>query len=135
VCLFALVFLASTTTASAQGQGNGILTGTVADNAGVVPGATITATDSATGLVRSSPSNDQGVFRLLSLPPGKYSLRVEMEGFKEITLTDIMLLSGETRDVGRLVLSVGVRTESITVTAETTPVQIATSSLQKTVTG
>jgi len=78
VCLFALVFLASTTTASAQGQGNGILTGTVADNAGVVPGATITATDSATGLVRSSPSNEQGVFRLLSLPPGKYSLRVEM---------------------------------------------------------
>jgi Carboxypeptidase regulatory-like domain len=135
VCLFALVFLASTTTASAQGQGNGILTGTIADNAGVVPGATITATDSTTGLVRSSPSNDQGVFRLLSLPPGKYSLRVEMEGFKEITLTDIALLSGETRDVGRLVLSVGVRTESITVTAETTPVQIATSSLQKTVTG
>ena len=58
-----------------------------------------------------------------------------MEGFKEISLTDIMLLSGETRDVGRLVLSVGVRTESITVTAETTPVQITTSSLQKTVTG
>jgi hypothetical protein len=129
------VCLAGAATAFAQGQGNGILTGTVADNAGVVPGATVTATDAATGLVRSSPSNEQGVFRLLSLPPGKYSLRVEMEGFKQITLDDIMLLSGETRDVGKLVLSIGVRTESITVTAESTPVQIATSSLQKTVTG
>src|SRR5207245_5078986 len=74
VCLFALVFRASTTTASAQGQGNGILTGTGADNAGVVRGATITATDSATGLVRSSPSNAQSCSRLISLPPGQYSL-------------------------------------------------------------
>src|SRR2546425_1721496 len=130
-----LLCLAGAGTAFAQGQGNGILTATVVDNAGVVPGATVTATDAATGLIRSAPSNDQGVFRLLSLPPGKYSLRVEMIGFKQITLDDIVLLSGETRDLGRLVLSIGVLSESVSVTAEVTPVQTVTSQLQKTDTG
>jgi hypothetical protein len=130
-----LTFLAGAATAFAQGQGNGILSGTVADEAGVVPGAMVTAADATTGLVRSAPSNEQGIFRLLSLPPGKYSLRVEMEGFKQITLDDITLLSGETRDLGRLVLSVGVRSETITVTAEVTPVQTTASPLQRTVTG
>ena len=99
-----LILLAASATAFAQGQGNGILTGTVADNGGVVPGAMVIATEAATGLIRSAPSNEQGIFRLLSLPPGRYSVRVEMEGFKHIALSDIVLLSGETRDLGRLTL-------------------------------
>ena len=134
-CVLALMGPAGATAAFAQGQGNAILTGTVTDNAGVVPGATVTVTDPTTNLVRSATSNDQGVFRLLALPPGKYALRVEMEGFKQISINDIPVSPGETRELGKLVLEVGVRTESITVTAEATPVQTASSTLQKTVTG
>ena len=134
-CVLVLVCLVCAQSAFAQGQGNGILTGTVSDKDGVVPGAMVTATDAATALVRSATSNEQGVFRLISLPPARYSLRVEMEGFKVITLSDIMLLSGETRDLGKLVLEVGVRAETITVTAESTPVQTSASQLQRTVTG
>jgi hypothetical protein len=133
-CVFMSIFLACAN-AFAQGQGNGILTGTVTDSTGVVPGAMVTATDPNTGFVRSAPSNDQGTFRLLSLPPGRYSVRVEMEGFKQIALNDIMVTIGETRDLGKLVLEVGVRTETITVTAEATPVQTSASTLQRTVTG
>jgi hypothetical protein len=130
-----LFCLAGAALPSAQSQGNAILQGTVADNAGVVPGATVTATDPTTGLVRTASSNDQGIFRLLSLPPGRYNLRVEMEGFKQITMNDVALLSGETRDLGKLTLEVGVRTESVTVTAEVTPVQTAASTLQRNLTG
>ncbi len=135
VCVFVSIFLAGAAAAFAQGQGNGMFTGTVGDNDGVVPGATVTATDPATGLIRSIQSNEQGIFRLLSLPPGRYSLRVEMEGFKQITLSDVLLLSGETRDLGKLMLEVGVLSEAVTVTAEVTPVQTTSSQLQRTVTG
>ena len=133
-CVFVLIFLAGETTGFAQGQGNGTLTGTVADSGGVVPGATVTATNPTTGLIRSVTSSDQGTFRLLSLPPGRYSLRVEMEGFKQIEINDVVLLSGEERELGKLVLEIGVISESVLVTTFVTPVQTSTSQLQRTVT-
>jgi hypothetical protein len=52
-CLLVLIALTCATSAFAQGQ-NGILTGIVADGDGVVPGATVTATDPTTGLVRTA---------------------------------------------------------------------------------
>src|SRR5580765_1558034 len=129
-----LVLLASATAAFAQGQGNAVITGTVNDNTGVVPGATITATATATGLVRTAVSDDHGVFRLISLPPAKYSIKVEMQGFKQIS-TDVTLLTGETRELGKLMLEVGGRAETINVTAEVTPVQTSSSALQKNLSG
>ena len=133
-CLVAWMVLTGATHAFAQGQ-NGILTGIVVDGDGVVPGATVVATDAATGLVRSAFSNDRGTFRILSLPAGRYGVRVEMAGFKQITLNDVMLLSGETRDLGRLVLEVGTLAEAVTVTAEVTPVNTTTGSLTRSITG
>ena len=130
-----LLVLAGAVPALAQGQGNAVLTGTVLDPDGVVPGATVTATDPATSISRSATSNEQGTFRLLALPPGRYTINVEMEGFKKITIPDVALYGGETRDLGKLTLQVGVRSENITVTAEVTPVQTTASNLQRTVTG
>ena len=59
---------------------------------------------------------------------------MELEGFKQITIPDVPLYTGETRDLGKLALQVGVRTEVITVTAEVTPVQ-TTQHMSRTVTG
>jgi hypothetical protein len=130
---FAVLVFALPWTVFGQAQ-NGTITGTVTDNSGVVPGAMVVATEASNGVSHSAPSNGEGVFRLLSLPPGRYALRVEMEGFKRITL-DVLVLSGETRDLGRLSLQVGTLSEAITVTADVTPVQTTASSLQRTVTG
>src|SRR5688500_20316022 len=85
-CLLVFMALTGATHVSAQGQ-NGILTGTVTDLGGVVPGATVVATDPATGLLRSAVSNDQGIFRILPLPAGRYGVRVEMASFRQTTLT------------------------------------------------
>jgi Carboxypeptidase regulatory-like domain len=134
ICVLALLVLAGAANAFAQGQ-NGIITGTVTDNDGVIPGATVTATDPATGLERSAISNEQGIFRILSLPPGRYALRVAMEGFRQITLNDVLVVSGETRDLGKLALEVGTLAEAVTVTAEVTPVNTTTGSLQRNMTG
>jgi hypothetical protein len=131
---FVLIVLATASGAFAQGQ-NGILTGIIADSGGVIPGATVTAADPTTGLIRSAVSNDQGIFRILSLPPARYTLRVAMEGFRQITLNDVMVISGETRDLGRLVLEVGTLAEAVTVSAEVTPVNTTTGSLQRNMTG
>src|SRR5215831_18376232 len=81
-----LVLLAGVTTAFAQGQGSAVITGTINDSTGVVPGATVTVTDAATGTSRTAVSDDHGVFRLISLPPAKYALKVDMQGFKQIAL-------------------------------------------------
>ena len=134
VPLLILIVLAAAGSAFAQGQ-NGILTGIVADGDGVVPGATVTATDPTTGLVRTAVSNDRGIFRVLSVPAGRYTLKIEMEGFRQITLNEVMIISGETRDLGRLVLEVGTLAEAVTVTAEVTPVNTTTGSLQRNMTG
>ena len=87
------LLLAGADPALAQGQ-TGVLTGTVTDGDGVVPGATVTAIDSATSVTRTAVSNDQGMFRLLSLPPGRYTVRVEIEGFRQITIPDVALYGG-----------------------------------------
>src|SRR5437667_2618384 len=67
-----------------QGAGNSTVTGTVVDNVGAVPDATVTLTETATGVVRSSPTNETGAFRFAALPPGQYSLKVEMQGFTPV---------------------------------------------------
>ena len=75
----------------ALAQATGVLTGTVTDGDGVIPGATVTAVDTATSITRTAVSNEQGVFRLLSMPSGRYTIRVELEGFKQITIPDVAL--------------------------------------------
>ncbi|MBI1872947.1 MAG: carboxypeptidase regulatory-like domain-containing protein [Acidobacteria bacterium] len=133
----ALLCLAGAAPAFAQaGGGTGILTGTVVDSTGAaLPGATVNATEANTGSVRTAASNDSGVFRIPALNPGRYALSVELASFKTVTVVDISLLSSEIRDLGRLTLEIGGLTETVSVTSEVTPVQTASSQLQRTVTG
>ncbi|MEK7407674.1 MAG: Plug domain-containing protein [Acidobacteriota bacterium] len=61
------------------------------------------------------------------MPPGPYSLAVKAQGFKSYLQTGINLSSSETRDLGRIVLELGALVEQVSVTAEVTPVQTASS--------
>ncbi|MCC7010828.1 MAG: TonB-dependent receptor [Acidobacteria bacterium] len=128
-----MILLAGAANALAQ-TGNATLTGTVADNVGVVPGATVTATQAQTNVNRNTVTNDQGVFRIPALPPGRYVVKVEMEGFRPLTIAEFNLLGNEIRDLGRLTMTAGGVSESVTITAEVTPVQTATSQLTKNIT-
>ena len=78
-----VAILALAGTAAAQSAGS--ITGTVKDSSGaVLPGATVTLTNPATGLVQTATSDTRGVFVALSLPPGTYTVAVEMQGFKRV---------------------------------------------------
>jgi hypothetical protein len=129
-----MILLTGTAQALAQQSGGGTLTGTVVDKDGVVPGATVTVTEVATTLTRTSPSNEVGLFRFAALAPGTYTVKVEMQGFKTVTVADILLTAGEIRNVGTLTLEVGGQTESVTVTADVTPVQVETSARKAAIT-
>src|SRR5579872_2800528 len=93
----------------------------------VVGGAKITLTDNNTRSVRSTTSESSGVFRFLDLEPSTYSLSVQAPGFKALSEVAIVVAAQETRDLGKLVLQVGSVNESVTVMAEATPIQLASS--------
>jgi Carboxypeptidase regulatory-like domain/TonB-dependent Receptor Plug Domain len=129
-----LVCLAGAGTAFAQ-TATGTLTGTVIDSQGAaIPGATVSATEANTGTVRTGVSNEQGVFRMAALNPGRYTLSIELASFRTLTVGDINVFSSETRDLGKLTLEVGTVSEVVSVTSEVTPVQVADSSRRSTIT-
>jgi hypothetical protein len=75
--------------AQAFGQ-SGSLTGTVTDSSrAVLPGATITATNNATGIKTTVTTNNSGAYNFAALPPGTYTVNAEMPGFQTIIRTDL----------------------------------------------
>ena len=112
------------------------LVGTVLDPSNaVVPNAAVTLTDQETGAVRASNTDSSGTFRFLNLTPGEYSLSVTVTGFKSISEKGIALAAQETRDVGRLTLSLGSTTDTIAITAEATPIQLASAEKSQAIDG
>ena len=82
--LVSLVLLQS---AFAQ-QETGQLNGTVKDpNDAVVAGATVKATNTATGIERTTTTNSEGYYQFTSVKPGEYSLSVTSGTFKEFKAT------------------------------------------------
>ena len=77
---------------AAAAQTTATLIGRVLDGSGgVLPGATITATHTQTGLQRSAVSDAQGRYTLASLTPGSYEVRAELSGFRPLQRTGITL--------------------------------------------
>jgi hypothetical protein len=132
-CVIALISLANATSGFAQGTGT--LTGTIVDDTGAaLPGATVNATEASTGTVRTAVSNEAGLFRMAALNPGRYTLTVELASFRTLNVADIALASAEVRDLGKLALQIGGLTETVSITSEVTPVQVADSARRSTLT-
>ena len=75
------------------------INGTVTDPAsGVVRGAGITATNTATGLKFNAVTNDSGQYLLTQLSPGVYSVTVGATGFKQVSQENVVLHAGEQMD-------------------------------------
>jgi hypothetical protein len=47
----------------------------------VIPGATVTATNTATNIQTKAVTDDRGFYAFRSLPVGHYNIKVEQEGF------------------------------------------------------
>jgi hypothetical protein len=70
--------------------------GKVVDPDGLgIPGATVTATNDGTGLVRTSVTGPAGSYVINLMPPGTYTILVEMSGFLRVTRTGVKLQAGQ----------------------------------------
>src|SRR5919108_960109 len=106
-----LVVLIAATQALAQATAQ--INGTVADpSGGVLPGATVTAIQTDTGLRREIVTDGDGSFTLTNLPLGPYRLEVALSGFRTYTQTGIVLQVGSSPTIP-VVLALGDLTETV----------------------
>jgi Cna protein B-type domain. len=96
--------------------------------AGAVPGATVTVASPDKGVEQAGQSNAQGAFVFPLLPPGTYTVSVELSGFKKIAKSNVILPVASRVNVGDLVLEVGNVSEAVTVEANVGRLQIQTES-------
>jgi hypothetical protein len=77
----------------------GTILGTVYDeNGAVVPGASVTARNTATGVTRTATTDEEGNFTIPELQIGAYELNVQREGFQTGLVTNVNVdISGEQR--------------------------------------
>ena len=102
----------------AQGASTGDLHVTVRDaKGGVVTNATVTVQDQAKAFSRSTTLNSEGEYRILSLPPGTYTVVVEAAGFAKLTAKDVSVTVGQMADLP-VELAVAGTQEVVTVTSE-----------------
>jgi hypothetical protein len=102
------------------------------DTGGVLPGVTVTATNTGTGLSRTMTTDSRGQYALVGLQPGTYEVRAELTGFRTSVASGVVIqVNQETRlDFS---MPLGEVAETITVSAETTVVQTRTSTVGKVV--
>ena len=93
------------------------INGRVSDSSGaVLPGATVTMTQTATGLTRSVVTDASGSYLISNLPTGPYRLEVSLQGFRSYVQTGLVLQVGATPTVNAT-LALGSVEESVTVEA------------------
>ena len=86
------LFIVLLTCAAASAQATGQLSGTVRDNSGgVLPGVTVTVTQTDTGLTRNVVTESGGTYVVPNLPTGPYKLEASLPGFRSYVQTGIVL--------------------------------------------
>jgi len=71
---------------------NASVGGTVADaSKALIPGVTLTATNTGTGIANTAVTNESGAYNFPGLQPGTYKISAELPGFQTQTFTDVQL--------------------------------------------
>jgi outer membrane receptor protein involved in Fe transport len=105
----AIALLLSSPPATAQTAGAALKGRILDDQNRPVASATITATNTQTGLIRTQTSASDGSFRFPSLPVGTWNVMVEHVGFQTVVEKDLVLNVATTRDI-----AVSMRTAAVT---------------------
>jgi hypothetical protein len=122
-CFTALMMLWSAAAFAQQATINGTVTD---DTKAVRPGATITATNLATGVQVLGVSDERGEFRVVNLPPGMYKVQVDLAGFSSVVVPSIELLVGQNATMP-FALKVAQLSETVTVSSESPLVDVTSS--------
>ncbi len=131
ICTLILLF-ASAAGLRAQTT-NGNIQGTVTDPSGsAVVGANVTGRNLDTGLSIATVTSDAGLYSLANLPPGRYSVTVEGPSLKKYTREGVTVQTGSTATLD-VAMQLGGVSENVTVTADATQLDTATSDIGATV--
>ena len=96
----------------------GQISGVVKDESGgVVPGATVTAIQVQTQAPRTTVTDASGFYTFANLPPGRYDITAELQGFKKAVKESVQLDATGALTID-FSLATGALTEDVTVTAE-----------------
>jgi hypothetical protein len=132
VKLFILILIALPVFGQVAG---GTITGEITDNSGaVMPHAAVTVKNTATDVGRAIATNESGVYSAPNLLPGNYEVTVSAPGFETLVRSGLTLAVG-----GELVVNIELRVgntgERIEVVGEAPTVDLASSSLNASVSG
>lgn len=136
VCALAalLVFLGLAGAAHAQTDvTTSRVSGTVEDSSkSPLPGVTVEAVNTETGLRQSEVTDANGFYRILNLPTGTYRLSASLDGFATATAEKVRLLIGSTPTVNFTLQSARI-SETITVTSEAPTVEVTNTQIATTI--
>lgn len=129
-----MILLWGASTAFPQGT-TGEISGVVTDpNGAVVQGASVTATNLGTNLLRNATTGGNGVYAFQLLPPGRYRIAAAASGFQETSIEAVVNIT-QTTTVDITLAVAGATVDPITVTAETPVLQTETAQTGRVVTG
>lgn len=135
VRVFISILLAAAFGLHAQINSTSSLSGTVTDSSGaVVPSASVTVLQTATGATFKVLTGANGTFNVPSLPAGVYSVSITADGFKVANLPGVILEVGVPASI-QVKLEVGKQTESVTVQAESAVLQTEAATVTTTLAG
>ena len=125
ILLVSLVLFSSTV----FGQVLGSISGFVHDpTSATIPGAGVTVTNSETGLTRTLVTDERGYYEALSLPVGRYDVKVQKPGFRNLVRFGIDLAVAQDAVVD-IDMQVGLLKEEVQITADASLVNVATTSI------
>lgn len=126
VITMAVLLVGGMATADAQSN-TATLTGTVNDKSGaLIPHATVVITDAASGIKRTTSSDDRGYFSLVGIPVGTYDVAVSAPGFNTLVRQGVEVHISDQIELKGISLPVAAANQSVTVTAESAELTPAT---------
>src|SRR5215218_7171134 len=114
-CLLFVVAVGSNSPLFAQRSDRATISGVVTDPQGsAVPGATVTIKNEETGVETTHTTNEAGAYNSPPLVLGRYSVSVDLSGFKKAVTSGVVLQGGDALRID-VTLQVGALTESVEV--------------------
>ncbi len=119
-----LVLFIMGTAPSTFAQFSSGIVGTVTDpSGGLLAGVQITLANTGTGVAQTAVSNEAGVFRFPSLPPGNFQISAAKDGFSSFVQENINLQAAQTL-TAPIVLKIGTVQNTVTVTTAPAAIQL-----------
>ena len=124
-----LLVLVCVTANFAQDLDNASISGKITDsNNAPIVGATVTATLTTTRVSRNVVTNEDGLYRMISLPPGAYTIKISANGFSAKVQKDLTTVAGQNVQLSVSLSPANVTAEQ-TITIDETPVVDTTRTL------